>query len=154
MRSGVPGAAIAIYANGKFWTTATGFAKLEDQTPMQTCHLQYLQSISKTYMAVAVLKLYEQGKINLDAPITQYLPAKYSNAITDAHKITVRMVLNHTSGIPEYNFAPAYVTYMAQHPDHLFTPDDYIGYIKHKPFILHPAAAMLIATPITNCWRC
>lgn len=138
--AGIPGCALAIYSPQGWWTGAAGFAKIEDRTPMQPCYLQYLQSVSKTYMAVAILKLYEQGKINLDAPMTAYLPERYSQYISDASKITVRMLLNHTSGIPEYNFDPDYVAYLLQHPDHNFSPEDYLKYISGKPLDFDPGS--------------
>lgn len=137
---GIPGIAMAIYSAEGWWVGSAGFAKLEDKTLMQTCHLQYLQSVSKTYMAVGILKLYEQGKIDLDAPITRYLPDAYSHYITDAEKVTVRMVLNHTSGIPEYNLIPAYVTKLLQRPDYPFTPEDYLRYINGKPLDFAPGS--------------
>lgn len=139
-RSGVPGCAVAVYSEEGWWAGASGLAKIEGGAPMQACHLQYLQSVAKTYMAVAVLKLYEQGKVNLDAPFTEYLPKKYSRYITDAGRITVRMLLNHTSGIPEYNFSPAYVICLLQHPDHLFSPEDYLKYIDGKPLDFEPGS--------------
>src|SRR6185312_8378376 len=52
-RQGLPGIAIAIYSAEGYWAGASGFSKIESQTPMQPCHLQYSQSVSKTYMAVA-----------------------------------------------------------------------------------------------------
>ena len=91
-------------------------------------------------MAVGILKLHEQGKIELDAPMTRYLPEKYSRYVTDAEKISVRMLLNHTSGIPEYNAAPAYVTRLLQHPDHPFTPEEYLQYIEGKPLSFAPGS--------------
>jgi len=130
--NGVPGVVLAVQTDEGLWESAKGFAKLEDKTPMQLCHLQYLQSISKTYMAVAILKLYEEGKIILDDPIKKYLPQKYYRYLTGADAVTVRMLLNHTSGIPDYNFQPAYVSYLLQQPDHLFVPEDYLKYIKGK----------------------
>lgn len=140
VKVGVPGVAISVYSEGGLWSSAAGFAKIEDKTLMQTCHLQYLQSISKTYMAVGILKLYEQGKINLDDPMTQYLPEKYSQYITDGNKVTVRMLLNHTSGIPEYNSAPAYITKLLQQPDYPFSPEEYLNYIKGKPLDFDPGS--------------
>jgi D-alanyl-D-alanine carboxypeptidase len=140
VEAGVPGCAMAVYSEEGWWTASAGLAKIEDQWPMQACNLQYLQSISKTYMAVAVLKLYEQGKINLDAPMTRYLPERYLRYLTDADRITVRMLLNHTSGLPEYNFSPAYVTYLLQHPDHYFQAEDYLGYIDGKPLDFEPGS--------------
>ncbi|ELR69005.1 Serine-type D-Ala-D-Ala carboxypeptidase [Fulvivirga imtechensis AK7] len=140
INSGVPGAAIAVYSDEGWWEFASGYAKIEDKVPMQTCHLQYLQSVTKTYLAVAVLKLYEEGRIALDSPMTTYLPEKYSSYIVDAEKVTVRMLLNHTSGIPEYNFSPHYVAYLLQHPDHKFEPVDYLKYIKNKPLDFAPGS--------------
>lgn len=136
--SSVPGSAIAIYSEDSLWTASAGYARIEDKTLMQECHLQYLQSISKTYFAVAILQLYEKGRINLDSAMTAYLPHRYGKYITDADKITIRMILNHTSGIPEYNLAPAYVTRLLQQPDFAFTPEDYIKYIAQKPLDFEP----------------
>lgn len=140
VKAGVPGFSMAVYSEEGWWTASAGFAKLEDQTPMQSCHLQYLQSIAKTYMAVGILKLYEQGKIDLDAPMTRYLPEKYSRYIMDAEKVSVRMLLNHTSGIPEYNSAPAYVSRLLQHPDYAFTPEEYLQYIEGNPLSFEPGS--------------
>jgi D-alanyl-D-alanine carboxypeptidase len=97
-----------------------------------------VQSISKTYLAVAILKLAEQGKINLDDPITKYLSAKVNKNISGAEKITIRMLLNHTSGIPEYNSVPSYISYLLQCSEHRFTPEDYLSYIKGKPVTFLP----------------
>jgi len=74
----IPGVAVAIYSDEGWWTSAAGVAKIENNLAMQSCHLQYLQSIAKTYMAVGILKLYEQGKIDLQAPMTNYLPEKFA----------------------------------------------------------------------------
>jgi len=140
VKVGVPGVAITVYSNEGWWSSASGFAKIEDKTLMQTCHLQYLQSISKTYMAVGILKLYEQGKIDLEAPMTKYLPEKFSRYISNAEQITVRMLLNHTSGIPEYNSVAAYVTKLLQQPDYPFSPEDYLKYIDGKSLDFAPAS--------------
>lgn len=137
---GIPGCAMAVYSPQGWWTGAAGYAKIEDRRPMQPCYLQYLQSVSKTYMAVAILKLYEQGKIDLDAPMTQYLPQKYSQYISNPGSITVRMLLNHTSGAPEYNFDPDYVAYLLQHPDHYFSAEDYLKFIDGKPLDFEPGS--------------
>jgi D-alanyl-D-alanine carboxypeptidase len=91
---------------------------------MQNCHLQYLQSVSKMFMAIEILQLKEQGKINLDDSITKYLPPKYSRYIKNAGKITVRMLLNHTSGVPEYNSNPHFLSRVVQHPLEDFTPEE------------------------------
>ena len=71
----LPGASVAVYSETEgWWTSSRGYADLEKKLPMTDCHLQYLQSISKSYMAVEILQLKEQGKIDLDAPMTTSLP--------------------------------------------------------------------------------
>ncbi|MEJ0056644.1 MAG: serine hydrolase domain-containing protein [Bacteroidota bacterium] len=117
VKEGVPGCSMAVYSKEGWWASSAGFSKIEDKTPMKGNNLLYLQSVSKTYMAIGILKLYEQGKIDLEAPITKYLPEKYSRHIVDADKITIHMLMNHTSGIPEYNSIPGYITKLLQHPE-------------------------------------
>jgi len=140
VQSQVPGVSMAVYSEQGWWTGAAGYAKIETKLPMQSCHLMYLQSVAKTYMAVAILKLYEEGKIDLDAPITQYLPALISQYISRAEEISVKMLLNHTSGIPEYNYRAAYITKLLQEPEHQFLPADYLQYIQGKPLDFEPGS--------------
>lgn len=137
---GVPGVAAAVYSNEGWWAASAGLAKIESHTVMDKCNLQYLQSIAKTYMAVAILKLYEQNKIDLQAPISQYLPKKDHQYLPDVNAVTVNMLLNHTSGLPEYNFEPDYVSKLLSHPGYLFNSEEYLGFIKGKPFDFTPGS--------------
>lgn len=139
---GLPGVAMAVYSPEGFWAGSAGYAKLENKTLMQPCHLQYSQSVSKTYLAVAMLKLSEQGQINLDEKITAYLPVEVTKKVTGAEKVTVRQLMNHTSGIAEYNDKPAYVSYLLQHPLHVFTTMDYLDYIEGDDMQFEPGSKL------------
>jgi Beta-lactamase class C and other penicillin binding proteins len=138
VENGCPGAGIAIFDADGWWMKSEGFSNLEKQLPMEDSHLQYLQSIAKTYMAVAVLKLYEEGKLALDDPITMYLKPSISKMVDRADEITIKMLLNHTSGVPEYNFDPEYASTLLQHPDKPFTALDYISFINGKKLSFEP----------------
>lgn len=127
---GVPGMVLAIRDGNGTWASASGFSKIETKTPMEICHLQFGQSVAKTFMATAILMLYEDGNLDLDEKITAYLPESVTSGIANAEDATVRMLLNHTSGIAEYNDKPNYVTYLLQHPRHRFTINDYLDYIR------------------------
>ncbi len=133
VEEGVPGVSLAVFSDEGWFMANSGVVNIEKKISMQSCYLQYPQSIAKTYMAVAVLQLYEQGKIDLDDPIAKYLPSSISDHLTESDKISVRMLLNHTSGLTEYNFNPNYVTKLFQEPEHIFKPEDYIKYIHGKP---------------------
>jgi len=123
--NGLPGATLAVFTEAEgWWAGAQGYARLENKTPMENCHLQYIQSVSKTYLAVAILQLKEKGKIDFEAPITKYLPLQYSRYIKNAESLTVRMLLNQTSGVPEYNSHPAFVSQVLMNPEKYFTAND------------------------------
>src|SRR5262245_24554727 len=60
-------------------------------------------SLTKTYIAVLILRLHDQGQLTLDTPLAQLYPH-----IDCAQHITLRHLLNHTAGIPDYGGLPAY----------------------------------------------
>src|SRR5207244_11668664 len=68
--------------------------------PVRSEMRQRIGSVSKTFTAAAIMQQVEQGRIELDAPIGRYLPQLVPGE--RGAKITVRMLLNHTSGIPDY----------------------------------------------------
>ncbi|RYZ20021.1 MAG: class A beta-lactamase-related serine hydrolase [Sphingobacteriales bacterium] len=106
----LPGISMTVYSSQEgWWSGSSGFSKTETKTAMNADNLQYIQSVSKTFMAVVILKLYEEGRIDLEAPITKYLPARFKEWIKNADQITVRMLLSHTSGIAEYVTDPQYI---------------------------------------------
>jgi D-alanyl-D-alanine carboxypeptidase len=127
----LPGISVAVYSETEgWWAGAAGFAKTETNTPMTTCNLQYIQSVAKTYMAVAILKLHEAGKIDLNAPITKYLPKKISSYVKNAGMISVRMLLNHTSGIAEYVSDPEYIATVLLTPTKVAKMEEVLAYIQ------------------------
>ncbi len=129
---GVPGMVLGIRKDGKTYYHATGLADIPNKEAMTIDHSQYLQSISKTYIGVSVLQLEAQGKIDLDASINEYLTEELQTWIMGSEKMTVRMMLNHTSGIPEYNSQPTYITKLLQTPRHVFEPKDYVSYVRGR----------------------
>ncbi|PSL07722.1 serine hydrolase domain-containing protein [Cecembia rubra] len=129
----IPGAVAGVLnRDGILQIWSSGYASIEEPVPMESCHLHYIQSIAKTYMAVSILQLWEEGRLDLDKTIEEYLPVSLSVQIPNASKVSIRMLLNHTSGIPEYNNDPNYVTNLLQNPQRIFEPEEYLKYIKRK----------------------
>lgn len=132
-RKGIPGMVVAVYTpTGGYWGHSSGFSKIEDNTPMKLCHLHYLQSASKMYMGCAILKLRDEGKLHLDSSIIHYLPSSVAALVDNARTITIRQLLNQTSGINDYLENPSYISYVLQHPDYVFSGEELVGYIKGK----------------------
>jgi serine beta-lactamase-like protein LACTB len=96
----VPGVSVAVVQHGQpIWSAGFGMSDLEDFTPATSSTLYRLGSISKPITAVAILQLFERGKLDLDAPVQKYcaaFPQKDS-------PITSRQLLAHLGGIRHYN---------------------------------------------------
>ena len=105
---GIPGAVIAVKDNNGLWIGADGYAKLEDKTKMSPAMLQIGRSITKIVTATAIMQLKEKGMVNLDQPIKDYLPANLHGLVPKTNVVTVRMLLNQTSGYSEYIDAPEF----------------------------------------------
>lgn len=98
----VPGAVMYISSSQEIWIGASGFSNLESKISMKPNDQFGLASASKTFIAVAVLQLVEQQKLDLDKAIANYLPQNVSTNIPYSNEITIRQLLNHTSGVVNY----------------------------------------------------
>ncbi|MEI9909564.1 MAG: serine hydrolase domain-containing protein [Bacteroidota bacterium] len=101
-----PGLAFGIVVDGKLvYTGNYGFTDIEKKIPVTSSSLFRIASMSKSFTAMAILKLRDEGKLNLDDPAYLYIPElknlKYPTA--DAPLITVRHLLTHGAGFPEDN---------------------------------------------------
>ena len=91
-----------------FWSGAAGIVSQENQLPMTKETQIYIASITKLYTATVIMKLYENGIISLDDPISKYLPEELYQGIhiykgiDYSNKITIKQLLSHTSGIADY----------------------------------------------------
>ncbi|GAA2211688.1 serine hydrolase domain-containing protein [Nonomuraea monospora] len=83
------------------WKGAAGFADVETRRPVRPDLVHRVGSVTKTFTAVAVLQQVGKGTIDLDAPIARYLPGLIRDG--RGEQITVRMLLNHTSHISDYD---------------------------------------------------
>ncbi|WP_395360971.1 serine hydrolase domain-containing protein [Streptomyces sp. YH02] len=99
-RAGVPGVFGEVRDAGRTWRGASGVADLATGRPMSPDMRQRVGSITKTFTAAAVMQQVERGRIRLDAPVGAYLPDLVPGE--RGRRITVRMLLNNTSGIPDY----------------------------------------------------
>ncbi len=117
---------------------------LKTASGMDTDDTFHIASTSKAFTAAAVLILVEDGLIDLDAPIGDLLPAEVVTGllVIGGHdygpEITVRQLLDHTSGLPDYWYDPPFVrqgenAFLAAYeddPDHFFAPSELIDYAR------------------------
>ena len=95
---GIPGVAAAVWAGGQEHVKGYGITNVDHPTPVDGDTIFRIGSTTKTFTGTAMMRLVEQGKVDLDAPVRRYLPdfAVADPAVGAA--VTVRQLLNHTSG--------------------------------------------------------
>ena len=109
--SGVPGAGIALVrSDGIEWEGGVGVADRERGTPVTAATHFRVGSISKTFVAAALVQLYEDGAIDFDAPIHEIAPdIAIDNPWEDSDPVRVIHVLQHTAGFDDMHFNEIYV---------------------------------------------
>jgi CubicO group peptidase (beta-lactamase class C family) len=97
----IPGVALAITRNGRILRRrAYGLASIQNNAPVTPDTRFAVASVTKPITAVGIMLLVEEGKVELDAPVSRYL----TEAPAAWHAMTVRHLLNHTSGLPEIGY--------------------------------------------------
>jgi len=131
----VPGATLSVrFGDGTNISLASGFADVEKEIPMKPDDIMFSGSVGKTYVAAVVLKLYEQGLIDLKAKAMDYLKdTAWFQRVQNAPEITVEMLLNHTAGIPEYVYQKELWDAIKENPDKVWSVEEKLSYITDEP---------------------
>ena len=98
--SGIPSVvACVVDTSGIRWKGIYGYANREHEIPAGEETYYPLESISKVIISITIFQLWEEGKIEPDADVNTYLPYSVRNPVYPDSPITVRMLLNHCSGL-------------------------------------------------------
>ena len=100
--AGAPGLVAQVWG-GHSWAEAKGLANLRQGVPMRPGDRFRIASLTKTYVATVLLQMAAEGRLGLDDPVARYLPGLLHNG----GRITVRQLLNHTSGLADSSELPA-----------------------------------------------
>ncbi len=117
-----PGVGVAVTIDGKMALAGgIGSRDLRGHEPLPDDARFYIYSITKTLLAALTLQLVERDRIGLDLPVQEYL--------TDyplTTPMTVRQVLNHTAGLPDYGGMPEYSAAVRANPERAWSSDDFL----------------------------
>jgi D-alanyl-D-alanine carboxypeptidase len=129
---GVPGASAAVIQRGRpFWTGSAGTKVVGGNDAVTPRTLFITASTAKTVTAAMTLRLVDEGKLGLDQTVARYLPG-----LRDGKRITVRELLQHTSGLPDYLTAPGIQRLISSNPQHAWTSAEVlraIGWPRYRP---------------------
>jgi CubicO group peptidase (beta-lactamase class C family) len=104
----LPGMSVGIVKDQELiWSKGYGFADVKKKTPANAETVYKISSISKLFTSIAIMQLYEQGKLRLDDSLSAILPErKIRQQFTDSGPITIRSLLTHSSGLPRESDFP------------------------------------------------
>lgn len=101
--SSVPGVSMAIVSQGRLlWQRSFGLLDTSSGAPVDANTVFEAASVSKTVFAYAALKLCEQGRLELDTPLTKYSKQRFFAGDDRLDRVTARQALSHTTGFPEW----------------------------------------------------
>jgi len=133
-----PGATLGVVLpDGESFGLAVGYSDREARTPMKANDRMLAGSVGKTFAAATALQLVKEGKIGLEDKVEKYLGAEpWFPRLPNAKDITVRQLMNHTSGLVRYEFKPQFTKDLTANPEKAWTPAELVAYLldEKRPF--------------------
>lgn len=128
---GIPGINLAIHLpDGNIIAVSDGYADRENNIRMNPDHKMFSGSTGKTFCAALILQLADEEKLNIDDPVSKYFGEEdWFQKIPNTNEINIKMLLNHTSGIPRYVFDDSIWKTMAENPDKTWTGIERLSYV-------------------------
>lgn len=130
-KSGFNGLVLVLKKNKVLFKEAFGFKNMETKVPLTTSDTFQIGSNTKQFIAAALLRLQEEGRIKLDDYATKYLP-QYPTL----NDVKIRDLLNHTSGVRNYTEDSGFMS--TRRPNKILTLDEIIEHCLEQPFDFSP----------------
>lgn len=136
---GLPGASLVVQGPEVDFVGGAGVANMDTKEVLTPDHLMYLASIGKTFLATVAVQLAHEGRLNLDNPITTWLPGEITERIPSSDQITLQQLLNHTSGVFDYlNEGTEWFEDFMADPQRQWSHAEVVPYIFDKPLHFPP----------------
>ena len=126
-----PGATLGfVLQDGRSGSVSAGMADVENNRPLKPTDRMLAGSIGKTYVSAVMLQLVQEGRVNLETKIDRWFSGDaWFSRLPNAKEITLRMLMNHSSGIPEHVLNADFIAAMKKDPDRVWKPEELIAYI-------------------------
>ncbi|HET7455371.1 MAG TPA: serine hydrolase domain-containing protein [Solirubrobacterales bacterium] len=135
-QGGPPGAIATMYRDGRLTVLRAGRANVERAGPPKPTDHMRIASVAKAFNGAVALHLVDEGKLGLDDTIGQRLagmPAAWA-------RVTVRQMLGHTSGLPDYTQSKGFAEQAKRDPRGFVSPRKIIGWVRKSPLEFAPGA--------------
>lgn len=129
--TGAPGATMGVaWSDGSAIGLATGLADTASAQAMPTDGRMLAASVGKTFFSAALLGLVGEGRLSLDDPVAEWLGDEpWFDRLPNAESMTVRQIMNHTSGLTRYELHPGFLEELRADPDRTFTIEERVRHL-------------------------
>ena len=126
-----PGATLGVVlADGESFGLAVGHSDRGKKTPMRFYDRMLAGSTGKTFAAATAFQLVSEGKLSLDDKVEKYLGSEpWFDRLPNSHQITIRQLMNHTSGLVRYEFKKEFTDLLTADPMKVWTPEERLAYL-------------------------
>jgi D-alanyl-D-alanine carboxypeptidase len=123
-----------VLGDGTAFGLASGFADTARKIRMTPSDRLLQGSVGKTYVAAVALQLVQEGRLALDEKVSTYLGAEpWYGRLANGADVTVRQLMNHTSGVVRYEFKPEFTRDLTANPAKVWEPRELIAYLLDTP---------------------
>lgn len=136
---GPPGVIVVLQRNGTPRILRAGVADLETGRPIEPTDHMRIASTAKAFSGAVALRLVQQGALSLDSTIGRTLP-RLPRAW---RSVTLRQLLNHTSGLPDYSEDPEFLELLLADPRRTFDPRRLLDFVTDEPLRFRPGSRYL-----------
>ena len=102
LAAGTPGVSLTVKTPDGLWSAAGGKADLKNNVDLCPEHRLRIGSVSKLFTAATIFRLQDEGVLSINDKINEYIPRSITNEISNANNVTIRQLMNHSSGVAEY----------------------------------------------------
>ncbi|MFC2158282.1 serine hydrolase domain-containing protein [Acidobacteriota bacterium] len=130
-----PGATLGIVLkDGTELAFASGWSDVEKKIPMIPAGRMFAGSAGKTFVAAVAMQLVQEGKLDLDKKVSEYLGQESWFSRLPNHKdLTIRMIMTHTGGLPRYVFKENFTKRLNESPDKVWEPEELLAFVFDDP---------------------
>jgi len=125
---GLPGISVLIEDSNGIFVGSAGFADIENNIRFSPCHVSKAASITKLFVGTLTLMLQEEGKLQLDDPIENYIDQKIINRLDHAKGKTIRQLMNHTTGIFDLITSSNFYLAVLNNPNKAWTQTELLNF--------------------------
>lgn len=133
IKKGLPGISVLVEDSDGVWVGAGGYADIENQIAFTPCHISKAASITKFLVGTLFFKLQEEGKININDLVSKYIDESILEKIDKADGITIKQLMNHTTGIFDVITSSDFYLAVLNNPNKNWTQEELLEYVYGMP---------------------